>query len=79
VWINPDDYKIVGEVLAATRRNANISQDRLAAALGKPQSFISLYEQGQRRIDLLEFLRIIDALGADATKVFDEIARKYAI
>lgn len=75
MWINPEKYKFVGEVLAAARRNAGISQDQLASMLGKPQSFISLYEQGQRRIDLLEFLLIVETLGADPTKVFSEIVR----
>jgi hypothetical protein len=35
----------------------------LARLLRKPQSFVSNYERGQRRIDVPELLRIVEALG----------------
>jgi hypothetical protein len=36
--------------------------------LRKPQSFASNYERGNRRIDVLELLRIVDALKAAPTR-----------
>jgi hypothetical protein len=40
---------------------------------------VSNYERGQRRIDLLEFLRIVDALKGDPRAVFmDILARRSA-
>ena len=42
--------------LAAMRKRKGMSQASLAAALGKPQSFISKVESGERRLDVLEFL-----------------------
>ncbi len=77
MWVKPEDYKLVGDCLTAARRQAGVSQDELAALLGKPQSFISTYERGQRRIDLLEFLLIMNTLNADPAPVFAEIARDY--
>jgi hypothetical protein len=41
--------------------------------LRKPQSFVLNYERSQRRIDMLELLRIADAMKADPRKVFMEI------
>jgi len=41
----------------------------LAKRLGKPQSFISDYERGQRRIDLMEFLAIARELNADPQEI----------
>lgn len=76
MWVEPKDHRIVGECLAAVRKQAGVSQDELAARLGKPQSFVSSYERGQRRIDLLEFLLIADALGADPRSVFASIAER---
>jgi hypothetical protein len=38
----------------------------------KPQSFIAKYEGGERRIDLIEFIEIARALGADPIKLFRE-------
>lgn len=39
----------------------------------KPQSFVSNYERGQRRIDVLELPRIVEALIGDARSVFMDI------
>ena len=41
--------------------------------LRKPQFFISNYERRQRRLDILELFRIVDALKADPRKVLDPI------
>jgi len=35
----------------------------LAVKLGQPQSFISKYESGERRLDLLEIRQICHAVG----------------
>jgi hypothetical protein len=52
-----------------------VTQSALAASLGKPQSFVSSYEKGQRRLDVLEFGRIVETLHGDATAVFSEVLR----
>jgi transcriptional regulator with XRE-family HTH domain len=49
--VEPEQYKIVAACLAAARRRASVTQQAMAARLGKPQSFVSEYERGQRRID----------------------------
>ena len=76
MWVRPDEQRVVGECLAAARRDAGITQRELAVLLGKPQSFVSAYENGQRRIDLLEFLAIVEALKADPLFVFAEIVER---
>jgi hypothetical protein len=48
----------------------------LAALLGKPQSFVSAYENGQRRVDMLEFLAIVEALKADPLAVLAQIMER---
>jgi transcriptional regulator with XRE-family HTH domain len=73
VWVRPEEQRVVGECLAAARQRAGVTQRELAARLGKPQSFISAYESGQRRVDLLEFLAIVAGLRADPLAVFAEI------
>jgi transcriptional regulator with XRE-family HTH domain len=74
VWIPPRHYKVVGGCLAAARKRAELTQQDLARKLGKPQSFVSDYERGQRRVDLLELLRIAEALGANPVVLLAEIA-----
>ena len=74
MWVEAEQYKIVGACLAATRRRANVTQQELAARLGKPQSFVSEYERGQRRVDVVELLVLSGALGVDPLELFAEIA-----
>ena len=76
MWVQPKEYKHVGAALAAARDRAGLTQAQLARLLRKPQSFVSNYERGQRRIDVLELLRIVEALGADASGVFKDIIRR---
>lgn len=73
VWVDAEQYKVVGTCLAAARRRAKLTQQELAATLGKPQSFVSEYERGQRRVDVLELLTVAHALGADPIKLFRQI------
>jgi transcriptional regulator with XRE-family HTH domain len=75
VWVEAEHYKIVGACLAAARRRANVTQQDLAAKLGKPQSFVSEYERGQRRVDVIELLVISRAVGIDPIDLFVEIAK----
>jgi transcriptional regulator with XRE-family HTH domain len=73
VWVHPKEHKVVGAALAATRKRAGLTQQQLARLLRKPQSFVSSYERGQRRIDVLELARIVEALKGDARIVFSDI------
>ena len=59
-------------LLVAVRKDADIRQQALAKALGKPQSFVAKYEGGERRIDVVEFIAIARALKADPVKLFRE-------
>lgn len=42
------------KALKALRKKAALSQSVLARRLGKPQSFVSKYESGERRLEYLE-------------------------
>ena len=67
------DYKIIASALSAARRRANLTQVELAARLRKPQSFVSDYERGQRRVDIAEFVVIAQTLGAEPIEILKEI------
>lgn len=47
------------------RIEAKLTQKTLAARLERPQSFVAKYEGGERRLDLLEFIDVADAIGFD--------------
>lgn len=78
MWVRPEDQRIVGECLADARTRSGATQRELAARLGKPQSFVSSYENGQRRVDLLEFLAIAEALGSDPRAIFNVVVGRVA-
>lgn len=73
MWVTPREYEIVGSALASARMRAGLTQSQLAKRLRKPQSFVSYYERGQRRKDVLELLRIIEILKGDPLALFTEI------
>lgn len=52
-------------ILVAARQKVGLTKHEVAKRLKRPQSFIAKYEGGERRIDVLEFLQIADALDAD--------------
>ena len=66
------EYERLIAMLVAVRHAAGVRQQKLAAKLGKPQSFIAKYEGGERRIDLIEFIAIARALDADPMKLFKD-------
>jgi transcriptional regulator with XRE-family HTH domain len=76
VWVQQREYKTVGAALAEAREQAGLTQQQLAKLLRKPQSFVSNYERGQRRVDILELLRIIDALDGDPIEVLRAIIER---
>ncbi|MEK7596770.1 MAG: helix-turn-helix transcriptional regulator [Patescibacteria group bacterium] len=48
------DYKDIIEHLKTARIEAGLAQQEVAIKLGKPQSFISKIESGERRLDVAE-------------------------
>jgi len=70
------EHQHLVEVLVEARRKAGLTQAELAARLGKDQSFISIIERGQRRVDVIEFMVLADALKLDATKLFMSVVRR---
>lgn len=56
------EHQILLDLLKEVRVNAGLRQVDLAEKLGVPQSLISKYEVGERRIDLLELREICAAL-----------------
>lgn len=53
------------EVLKELRVSAGLTQAQLAEELSKPQSYVSKYESGERRLDFIEVLEVSDALLCD--------------
>ena len=70
------EYERFRQLLIHYRRNLRITQSDLAAILGKPQSYVSKYESGERRLDLIEFFDVAQALQLDARAFVEELQQK---
>lgn len=62
------------EAMVRLRGEARLTQEELARRLGRHRSFIWKIEGGQRRLDLIEFVKWCRACGADPVEVFRPLA-----
>ena len=70
------EHKKLVTVLIEARRDAALRQSELAQLIGRDQSFVSLLESGQRRVDVVEFIKLAKALGCDPLDLFAEVLRR---
>lgn len=70
-----DEYNEFLQVMITARKQANLTQQRLAELLNKPQSYVSKYERKERRLDVIEFLIIAKVLEIDPCNVIKQIDR----
>lgn len=58
------------------RKSAGLTQVDLASRLKRPQSFVSKYERGERRLDLVEFGEVAAALGINPAKFLSDFYKE---
>lgn len=68
-WVVSPDYRAIIDALKDARTKAEISQRELARRLGKPPSFVNKIEQLERRMDVLEFIAIAEAMNMQADEL----------
>ncbi len=64
---------LLQSLLVEARKAKGLTQAGLADALGKPQSFVAKYENGERRIDVVEFVDITAVLGIATSDLLTKI------
>jgi transcriptional regulator with XRE-family HTH domain len=64
------------ELLVAARKKAELTQAELSSRLNRPQSFVSKYERGERRLDVVEFREVACALGVDPVQFLAKLYRE---
>jgi transcriptional regulator with XRE-family HTH domain len=55
--------EVFRELLKRARLKADLTQAEVAHRLKTPQSYVSKYETGERRLDFVETAMVCDALG----------------
>ena len=63
-------------MLVGAREKAVMTQQKLAKRLGTHQSFVAKYEGGERRLDVIEFITIARAIGADPLRLLRTLVQK---
>jgi transcriptional regulator with XRE-family HTH domain len=64
---------MLASLLRKVRRELGLRQVDVARLLGEPQSFVSKYESGERRLDLPELEQICKAMGV----ALSDFVRRY--
>lgn len=73
---SPEHLRLM-ELLVTARKRAKLTQEQLAERLDRPQSFVSKYEGGELRLDLLQFMTIARILQFDWTTAVLELEAEY--
>jgi transcriptional regulator with XRE-family HTH domain len=68
------EYRLFCRLLRDARNKAGLTQQDVAKRLKRPQSYVSKYESAERRLDVIEFLRVTKALRIAPHAIFNELA-----
>jgi transcriptional regulator with XRE-family HTH domain len=69
------EHRAFCALLVDSRRKAGLNQTEVAQRLGKPQSYVAKYEGGERRLDVVEFLAVCEAIGTDPLRILRTLVR----
>ena len=78
-WVDSPSYDVVVQTLVAARHAAGISQAELAKRLNKPPSYVAKIELKERKVDVVEFIEILQAAEANAVDAFEVIRAAIAL
>ena len=71
-----DELVVLGRVLVRARERAGLKQSVVAARLALPASYLSKVENGTRRLDVIEFIQIAQAMGSDPAEIIRELRKE---
>jgi len=74
--LNSPEYLLLREILRRERRICGLTQEDVAADLGCAQSFVSKYEQGERRLDVVDFIRLCEVLSMNPSALLRELRKE---
>ena len=71
--LHTPEYQNFCSLLVTAREASGMTQADIAARLGRPQSFVSKYESGERRLDVVEFIQVCLALGIEPQAIINAV------
>ncbi|QWN14106.1 XRE family transcriptional regulator [Xanthomonas citri pv. fuscans] len=73
--LNSPIYAQLRASLVEAREQAGLTQAEVAKRLKRVQSFVSKYELGERRLDVVDFIAVCDCLGIDPAELLNRVHR----
>lgn len=70
--LNSPRYAALREGIRAARNARGMTQVEVAKRLGRPQSYVADFERRERRIDVVEYLALAEAIGFDPLTMLAE-------
>lgn len=67
-------YERFRVLITEARKSAGLTQVELAARLKQHQSYVSKYESGVRRLDVVEYIQVAKAVGFDPAELIRRVA-----
>lgn len=73
--LNTPEYQLLRQLLVEARERSKLTQAEVAKRLNRVQSFVSKYELGERRLDVIDFMHVCASLGVDPADLLRQIAK----
>jgi transcriptional regulator with XRE-family HTH domain len=68
-------HRALIELIIKRREAIGMTQTEFARRLGEYQSFVGRLESGQRRVDVVEFIELAEALGFDPARMISGLKK----
>ena len=72
-----DNTKFFLKLILNARKRKGFTQKKLADILKKNQSYISKYENGDRRLDVIEFLDVAHAMNINPVEIISDLEKAW--
>ena len=73
VSIRTKRHEKLRRLLRQARKAAGLTQVQLAERLGVYKSYVSNYETGERRLDVVEFIAVAEAIAIDPESIINGV------
>jgi transcriptional regulator with XRE-family HTH domain len=74
--LHTPEYEYFCALLVTARESAGLTQVEVSSKLNRPQSFVAKYEGGERRLDVIEFLKVCAALRIEPNKIIAQLHKE---
>ena len=71
--LHTPEYEHFRSLLITAREKSGLTQAEVSKRLGRPQSFVSKYESGERRLDVVELVQVCLILGIEPQSIVAKV------